>query len=276
MMRLAARIAAGLAFLMSVMPAALAQHPAQAEQPGDHVLGDPDAPLLIVEYASFSCPHCAHFQEAVWPMVKEEFIDTGRVRWVFRPILTNPVQLAAASTILAECAAEDRFFDAADLLFAEQENLFDAARSGGDVLGVYNRVAGAVGLTPEAFMACLQDPAMNQAVNDMAMQARRLRDSGHARLRGAGQHSHCHDAGGGFLLLLRGGTPYAQWRKAFRPNERRLFPPNRPSLPERVRFGQLEMHQESMTAACHGQAGVMHWRSGEVHTAEAGRFQILR
>lgn len=131
----------------------------------------PTPRLLIVEYASFSCPHCAHFQEAVWPMVKEEFIDTGRVRWVFRPILTNPVQLAAASTILAECAAEDRFFDAADLLFAEQENLFDAARSGGDVLGVYNRVAGAVGLTPEAFMACLQDPAMNQAVNDMAMQA---------------------------------------------------------------------------------------------------------
>jgi protein-disulfide isomerase len=166
-----ARIAAGLALLLSAVPAALAQHPAQAERPGDHAIGDPDAPLTIVEYASFACPHCAHFQEAVWPTVKADFIDTGRVRWVFRPILTNPVQLAAASTILAECAADDRFFEAADLLFERQHDIFETARAGGDVLGAYNDIAGEVGLTPEDFSACLQDPAMNQALNDMAQQA---------------------------------------------------------------------------------------------------------
>ncbi|MAC38369.1 MAG: hypothetical protein CMH93_02390 [Oceanicaulis sp.] len=165
------RIAGGLALLLLAVPAALGQHPGQAETADDHALGDPDAPLLIVEYASFACPHCAHFQEAVWPMVKEEFVDTGRVRWVFRPMLTNPVQLAAASTILAECAPEDRFFDAVDLLFAEQDNLFETARAGGDVLGVYNRIAGAVGLTPEALMGCLQDPAMNEALNASARQS---------------------------------------------------------------------------------------------------------
>ena len=171
MIRALSRIAAGAALILSALPAALAQHPAQAEQPGDHAIGDPDAPLLIVEYASFACPHCAHFQEEVWPTVKEEFVDTGRVRWVFRPILTNPVQLAAASTILAECAAEDRYFEAADLLFERQEDIFDTARAGGDVLGEYNGIAGEVGLTPEEFSACLQDPEMNEALNAMAQQA---------------------------------------------------------------------------------------------------------
>lgn len=171
MIRTLAHVAAGTALLLSALPAALAQHPAQAEQPGDHAIGDPDAPLLIVEYASFACPHCAHFQEEVWPVVKEEFVDTGRVRWVFRPILTNPVQLAAASTILAECAAEERYFEAADLLFERQEDIFDTARAGGDVLGEYNDIAGEVGLTPEEFSACLQDPAMNEALNAMAQQA---------------------------------------------------------------------------------------------------------
>jgi len=171
MIRTLARIAAGAALLVSALPAALAQHPAQAERPGDHVLGDPGAPLTIVEYASFACPHCAHFQEEVWPVVKEDFIDTGRVRWVFRPILTNPVQLAAASTILAECAAEERYFEAADLLFERQEEIFNTARAGGDVLGEYNDIANEVGLTPEDFSACLQDPAMNEALNAMAEQA---------------------------------------------------------------------------------------------------------
>lgn len=171
MMTAVLRLFAALAVMASAASAALAQHPALAEQPGDHVIGSADAPLTIVEYASFACPHCAHFQEDVWPTVKADFVDTGRVRWIFRPILTNPVQLAAASTILAECAADDRFFDAADLLFQRQTDIFDTARAGGNVLGVYNEIAGEVGLTPEAFSACLQDPAMSQTLNDRAEQA---------------------------------------------------------------------------------------------------------
>ncbi|WP_300545723.1 thioredoxin domain-containing protein [Maricaulis sp.] len=159
------------ALLLGTAAAGLAQNPAQAERPDDHAIGAADAPLLIVEYASYACPHCAHFQEDAWPAVREEFIETGQVRWVYRPTLTNPIQLAGAGIILAECAAEDRFFDATDLLFAEQAALFEAARSGGDVLGVYNRIGAAVGLNSEAFMACLQDPAMNEAVNAAAIQA---------------------------------------------------------------------------------------------------------
>lgn len=164
-------LAGTAALLLAAAAPGLAQHPAQAERPGDHAIGDPDAPLLVVEYASFACPHCAHFQEEAWPTIREDFIETGQVRWIFRPMLTNPVALAGAGVIVAECAAEDRFFDAADLLFSEQPTLFETARSGGDVLAVYNRVGEAVGVSPEALMACFQDPAMNAAVNDAAMQA---------------------------------------------------------------------------------------------------------
>lgn len=164
-------LAGAAALLIAAAAPGLAQHPAQAERPGDHALGDADAPLLIVEYASFACPHCAHFQEAAWPTVREEFVETGQVRWIFRPMLTNPVALAGAGVIVAECAAEDRFFEAADLLFAEQRTLFETARAGGDVLGVYNRIGEAVGVSPDALMACFQDPAMNEAVNSAAMQA---------------------------------------------------------------------------------------------------------
>ena len=160
-----------LAACMAAGSVALAQNPAQALRPGDHILGEEDAALVMVEYASFACGHCAHFQEAAWPVIKEEFVDTGQVRWVLRPMLTNPIPLAGAGMIIADCAPDDRYFDAADLLFTEQSTIFDAARSGGDVLGAYNRIGAAVGLSEEAIMACLNDPAMNEMVNQAAMQA---------------------------------------------------------------------------------------------------------
>ncbi len=163
----------GAMLALGLAVSALAQGSAQDIRPNDNVIGSEDADFIIVEYASFACPHCAHFQEAVWPTVKADFIDTGEVRWVFRPMLTNPVPIAGAGAILAECASEDRYFDAADLLFAEQTAIFDAARSGGDILAVYNRIGAAVGLSEEALMACFQDPAMNEAVNEAALQAGR-------------------------------------------------------------------------------------------------------
>ncbi len=165
------RVVAGAVLALGLASSALAQHQAQAERPNDHAIGSEDAPLLIVEYASYACPHCAHFQEAVWPTVKSDFVDTGEVRWIFRPMLTNPVPLAGAGMILAECASDDRFFDATDLLFAEQSTIFETARSGGDVLGVYNRIGAAVGLREEELMGCFQDPAMNEDVNAAAMRA---------------------------------------------------------------------------------------------------------
>ncbi|WP_417492557.1 thioredoxin domain-containing protein [Maricaulis sp.] len=148
-----------------------AEHRAQAERPGDHATGSEDAPLLMVEYASFACPHCAHFQTDVWPVIRSEFVETGEVRYIFRPMLTAPPQLAAIGIVLAECADESRYFSAADLLFAEQSTIFEAAQAQGDVAAIYYRIAAAVGLSEAALDACLADPAMSEMVNAGALQA---------------------------------------------------------------------------------------------------------
>jgi len=130
----------------------------------DQVLGSPTAPLEIIEYASFSCPHCGYFHHEVWYMLNSEFIETGQVRFIIRPIITQPQQIAAAGAILATCAGEERYYDAVDLLFVEQENIFSTIRAQGNLLEIYNRIAGAVGVTPEEFQTCLQTPSHNQRI----------------------------------------------------------------------------------------------------------------
>ena len=174
-MKQAARLLCSLMLAASILggltATAGAEHPAQAVRPGDHVAGSDEASLVMVEYASFSCPHCAHFQTEVWPVIRDEFVETGLVRYVFRPMLTSPPQIAAIGMVLADCAAEDRYFSAVDLLFSEQSTIFQAAQTQGDVGAVYDRIAAAVGVSAEALQACFADPAMTEAVNAAALQA---------------------------------------------------------------------------------------------------------
>ncbi len=151
-------------FFLSLGAMAHAQETASDTPYRDYAIGSDTAPLEIIEYASFACPHCGHFHTAVWPMLHNEFIETGQVRFIIRPILTQPLQIAGASAILASCAGEDRYYDAVDLLFVEQENIFAAIRAQQDLLPIYNRVGAAVGVSPEAFMACLQAPEHSQRI----------------------------------------------------------------------------------------------------------------
>jgi protein-disulfide isomerase len=144
---------------------------AQFERPDDHVIGAIDAPLLMVEYGSYACGHCARFESEVWPMIKTEFIDTGAVRFIFRPMLTPPAQIAGAGIIASECAAEDQYFTVSEALFAGQRRILSTMQAQGDVLAVYNDIVAPAGLTPEALLACLQDPAMNQQAGERAQQA---------------------------------------------------------------------------------------------------------
>jgi protein-disulfide isomerase len=160
-----------LGALLGVTAGAFAQNPAQALRPDDHIMGSDTAEMVMIEYGSFACPHCATFQTEIWPMLEAEFIETGRVQFAFRPMLTAPAQIAGAGIILAECAADDRYFNATDLLFHEQQTIFETGQAGGDVLAVYNRIGAAVGVSPEAFMACLNDPAMSDLVGHLAQQA---------------------------------------------------------------------------------------------------------
>ena len=74
---------------------------------GDRSLGKDDAPVTIVEYASMTCPHCAHFHETAYPELKKRYIDTGKVRFIFREFPLDP--LAAGASMLARCARRCAF-----------------------------------------------------------------------------------------------------------------------------------------------------------------------
>jgi protein-disulfide isomerase len=84
---------------------------------GDEIQGSADAPVTIVEYASMTCPHCSHFHETTYPELKKKYIDTGKVRFIFREFPLDP--LAAAASMLARCAGKDKFFPLIEAFFAQ-------------------------------------------------------------------------------------------------------------------------------------------------------------
>src|SRR5262249_55815019 len=81
---------------------------------GDEIQGQADAPVTIVEYASMTCPHCSHFHETTYPEMKKKYIDTGKVRFIFREFPLD--QLAAGAAMLARCAGKDKYFPLIDAL----------------------------------------------------------------------------------------------------------------------------------------------------------------
>ena len=93
-------------------------------------MGDPNAPVTLVEYAMFTCPHCAAFAEEVLPKIKENYIDTGKVRLVFREVYFNKPALWAA--MIARCAPADRYFGIVDVLFSTQQSWAGEQRRAGD------------------------------------------------------------------------------------------------------------------------------------------------
>jgi len=116
-------------------------------------LGNPGAPVTVIEYASVGCPHCAVWANEVFPEFRAKYVDTGKVRFVFREMLTGNGTLAAAGVMIARCAAPDKYFQVVDDVFASQAEL---ARDGIEALA---RIAARAGVTRERFDACLQDRA---------------------------------------------------------------------------------------------------------------------
>jgi protein-disulfide isomerase len=122
-----ATAAFGLLPLPGLNNTALAQSVTAAElmQPnplGEMSLGPANAPVTIIEYASMTCPHCAHFAATTWPVLKRDYIDKGKVRFIFREFPLDP--LAAAGFMLARCSAKDdseKYFVMIDTLFHQQK-----------------------------------------------------------------------------------------------------------------------------------------------------------
>jgi protein-disulfide isomerase len=116
-------------------------------------LGPKDAKVTIVEYASMTCPHCAAFTVNVFPKLKSEYIDTGKVRFVFREF---PLELkAAAGSMVARCVAKDdaqKFFAVVDTLFKQQ-----ADWAGANTVESLKRIARQAGMSEQGFDACLSN-----------------------------------------------------------------------------------------------------------------------
>ena len=125
-------------------------------------LGSPKAKVTVIEYASVACPHCARFNNEVFPAFKAKYIDTGRVFYVFREFLTEPASLAAAAFLTARCAGKGRYFSVLDAFFHAQAEIY----ASGELKSHLLKIAGDVGMTPAQVDACLSDPKTQQALND--------------------------------------------------------------------------------------------------------------
>lgn len=89
------------------------------------IQGDPQASVTVIEYASVTCPHCAGVHETIYPEIREKYIDTGKIRYIFRDFPTPPVEIAVAGSMIARCAADsggpDAYFMVVDALFRTQD-----------------------------------------------------------------------------------------------------------------------------------------------------------
>jgi protein-disulfide isomerase len=132
-------------------------------------LGKDDAPVTIVEYASMTCGHCAHFHETTFPELKKKYIDTGKVRLIFREFPFDP--RAEAGFMLARCA-KDNYFPMIDVLFKQQDN-WAGVQNAKDALLQISKMAG---FSQESFEACLTDQKLLDDVR--AVQKRGAEDFG--------------------------------------------------------------------------------------------------
>ncbi|WP_422031143.1 DsbA family protein [Reyranella sp.] len=130
----------------------------EAVQPGDHVLGDANAPITVIEYASLTCSHCAHFHTQVLPEIKKKWIDTGKVKLVYRDFPLD--QIAAKAAQIAECAGNDKYFGVLDIIFRGQPQWATAA----DPLAELAKPLRIAGMGENEIKACLANDAMSNAV----------------------------------------------------------------------------------------------------------------
>ncbi len=130
------------------------------EVEGDHAIGNPDAKVTIVEYASVTCGHCANWHTTVYPDFKAQYVDTGKVRFIFREFPTAPQRLAHTGFLIANCADESKFFDNISLQFKRQRQIFKAAGER-TVRQEYVNIAKSAGLSEDEFVACLSNEEEN-------------------------------------------------------------------------------------------------------------------
>lgn len=134
-------------------PLAAGEAVAKYELANDHAIGSKDAPVVIVEYASVVCGACANWHNSVYPEFKEKFIETGKVRFIFREYPTPPVRLADAGFAIANCVDESKFMSNISAQFKRQSALLSAP----DIGKAYEDFAKASGLSASQYEGCVKD-----------------------------------------------------------------------------------------------------------------------
>jgi len=124
----------------------------------DHILGNPDAPITIIEYASLTCPHCAHFANEVLPELKKKWIDTGKAKLVLRDFPLDEPALRAA--MIARCAPRDRYYAYVDTFFAAQDKWVMAR----DYREALARLVKLGGMSQDEFNKCLNNTAVENKI----------------------------------------------------------------------------------------------------------------
>lgn len=126
----------------------------------DVFIGADDAPVTIIEYASFTCSHCADFANNTFPKLKKDYIDTGKVRFTMREVITHPAGLWGG--LLARCDGASVYYDVAKGIFAG----FDSwtKENGGGIKSSFQEIADASGIAPETAEACLNDEETAKAL----------------------------------------------------------------------------------------------------------------
>lgn len=181
---------------IAVLVVGLAAGAARADQAiPDMVLGNPDAPVTIIEYSSLTCPHCAAFHKETLPRIKREWIDTGKAKLVFRDFPFEGVGLGAA--MVARCVGPERYFAFLDTLFATQQQW---AYSKNPLTALKN-TAKLAGISDDRFQACLSDQRTATAIQAKQKQA---------------QEKWGINSTPSFVIdgeLVKGAQPYAEFEK---------------------------------------------------------------
>ncbi len=127
----------------------------------DMVLGNPDAKVVLTEYASYTCPHCASFHSAVFKDLKRDYIDTGKIKFIYREVYFDRYGLWAG--MVARCGGEMRYFGIQDILYTTQKE-WAGSDDPATVVENLRRIGRTAGLEDAALDTCLNDGVMAQAM----------------------------------------------------------------------------------------------------------------
>jgi protein-disulfide isomerase len=154
-----------VALVLLGVQGASAQPPSTADALKDRIMGDPKAPIEIIDYSSMTCPHCRTFHTETLPALKKKYIDTGKVKLVFRDFPFDRTALMAS--VLARCGAPKRYFNFLDVLF-EKQRQWGSSANPQEALG---RIGKLGGLSESDYQACLDDKALIDGIVEFRLVA---------------------------------------------------------------------------------------------------------